>query len=241
MPKWLQAIINFFKGMAASKPAIDKPVEKPPVKVPKDLKKLLGRDEYNDLNNAIFEGRIKVRPYTDYPYVNLRETNGNNRSKGIDPLIRRQGGDVGNAYCLFGQQDKMDGLAEHLGIPRKFWNYPEGGSTQRVFDATDAKYKRSTPKPACFVTIEYNKSGKGHIEDVSEVHKVIDDLHVIKTRAFNTTIDGDDSVNRDGAGAGYATRNIRKEWKQGSDTVRLRGYVDHYLIYVDAHKKFYGI
>lgn len=237
--KLIKWILSLFKSAPKTEPKQNQPV------IPNDpipnVKKLLTREEYNQLNDLIFEAKVKVPPYTDYPYFTLRETNGNNRSKGIDALITRQGGSLGDAYCQFGQQDKMDAVALHLGIPRKMFNYPEGGGTQRVFNAVDPKYKTDTPKAACFVTVEYNNSGKGHIEDVREVVKISGDGHTVKTRAFNTTIDGDDSIARDGAGAGFATRTIKKEWVQGKDTVRLRGYVDHYAIYVDAFKKFYNV
>lgn len=154
---------------------------------------------------------------------------------------------VGN--CQFGQQDKMDALALHLKIPRKYWNYPEGGGTQRVWGLVDEKYKRSFevgPLPGCFATVEYNNSGKGHIEDVYIVlEKVFVTGNIlsgwkVRTKAFNTTIDGDDSIVRDGAGAGIATRKLLKSWKQGEDTVNLKGFVDHYSIYCDAYKKFKG-
>lgn len=226
------------------------PVVNPPTSTPVDTggpnrPPMLTREQYVKLNDDIFHGRIKVSPYNDRAYVLLREDSGkSNRNKFIDPLILRQGGDLGNAYCQFGQQDKMDACAVHLGIPRKYWPYPEGGGTQRVAGAVDSKYKTSTPKPGCFITVEYGNSGKGHIEDAVTILEAIDaalDGWKIKTNAFNTTIDGDDAIVRDGQGAGVATRKIFPHWKQGDTTVYLRAFVDHYLIYMDAYKKFYNV
>lgn len=223
------------------KPNTNIPVVIPPP--PSSPSPLLTREQYNSLNLAIFEGRLKVSPYNEQPYAYLREDRGRkNRNKWIDLIINRQGGSLGDAYCQFGQQDKLDAVAMHLKIPRKYFNYPEGGGTQRVFDKVNDDYKRKTPLEACFVTVEYNDSGKGHIEDVLDVvQKVDDDSFKLLTMAFNTNIDGDDSIVRDGQGGGFATRTISPVMKQGNDTVKLRGYVDHYLIYVDAYKKFHNI
>ena len=236
-----QAILNALKSTPkVGQPKVDapKPVEpSTPTPVITNPKKLLTRDEYVAINKAIFEGVLNIQPYTTYPYHLLRETNGNNRSKGIDALIKRQGGSLGDAYCQFGQQDKFDAVAQHLGMSRKLFAYPEGGGTQRVFESVDTKYKTTTPKPGCFWTVEYNNSGKGHIEDI---FNILPNGEVM-TLAFNTSIDGDDTLVRDGAGAGIATRKFFTEKKQGSDVVRLRGYVDHYLIYVDAYRKHYNV
>lgn len=236
-----EAILNAFKSAPkVEQPKANTPPKTEPTKptpVVTNPKKLLTREEYVAIHKAIFEGQTKESPFTDYPYFLLRETNGNNRSKGIDALIKRQGGSLGDAYCQFGQQDKLDAVAQHLGISRKLFAYPEGGGTQRVFDKVDAKYKTTIPKPGCFWTVEYNNSGKGHIEDIFQILPGSE----ARTLAFNTTIDGDDKVVRDGAGAGIATRTFFKEKHQGGDVVRLRGYVDHYLIYVDAFNKHHGL
>lgn len=233
-----QAIVNAFKT-APTKKTEEKPVDSEPVKnnQPVDPKKLLTREEYVNLHLDIFLGYKSVAPYTDYSYSLLREDKGKNRSAGIDALIKRQGGSLGDAYCQFGQQDKLDAVAQHLGIPRKLFAYPEGGGTQRVFDAVAAKYKTNTPKPGCYWTVEYNNSGKGHIEDIFRILPGSE----VQTMAFNTNIDGDDKVVRDGQGAGVATRTLFKEKHQGSDVVLTRGYVDHYLIYVDAYNKHNGV
>lgn len=233
MKKFWKFIINLFSTPAAT-PA---PVKNPPKDTSAPIKGMLTREQYVALDIAIFNGDTHVTPYNDHKYVTLRETSGSNRSKGIDALIKRQGGSLGDAYCQFGQQDKMDAMAQHLGIPRKLWAYPEGGGTQRVFEKTDAKYKRETPLPGCYWTVQYNHGGKGHIEDVVEV---INSTKV-KTAAFNTTIDADDNIVRDGQGAGFATRPVFKERKQGDDVVTTRGFVDHYLIYVDAYKKLHNV
>ena len=234
--KWLRAIIAYFTKTKEKQPVQPELPVQPqlPAEPVKPIKGMLTREEYVDLNIRIFTGDVKVSPYNDYSYDELRETNGNNRSKGIDALIKRQGGDLGNAYCQFGQQDKMDALAQYLKIPRKNWNYPEGGSTQSVFNKVDAKYKRETPIAGSFWTVQYNGEHKGHIEDVAEV---LQDGKSVMNLAFNTSIDGDDRVVRDGAGAGVAIRPVFKTKHQGSDTVVTRGFVDHYLIYQDAFKK----
>lgn len=198
---------------------------------------MLSREQYVKVNHDIFSGTIKVSPYNDLPYFLLREKAGtSNRSKEIDALILRQGGDFGNAYCQFGQQDKMDAVAMYLKIPRKHWNYPEGGGTQRVFSLVDSKYKFDKPLPGMFWTVQYNHGDKGHIEDVYDFRD-----GVAYTLAFNTTIDGDDTIVRDGQGAGFATRPVFKEKHQGKDIVTTKGFVDHYLIYCDAYKKFYNV
>lgn len=228
----LSAIWMFLRSHEQEyKPLPSKEETKPGVPV-ENKDGLLTREQYVELNKAVFTGKTEVSPFTQFAYEKLRETAGKNRSKGIDLLITRQGGSLGDAYCQFGQQDKMDAMAKLSDIPRKLWNYPEGGGTQRVFDKVDDKYKTSTPKAGCFVTVEYNNSGKGHIEDICQILPNNRTLNM----GFNTDIDSSDTVVRDGQGAGFVERPLFKEMKRGSDTVRLRGYVDHYLIYVDAFK-----
>lgn len=239
----MKAIWKFLIKLFSTPAATPAPVKEPSAPVtgtpstPIPIKGMLSREEYVKLDIAIFKADVKVAPYNDHKYETLRESSGSNRSKGIDALIKRQGGSLGDAYCQFGQQDKMDALAVHLNIPRKLWNYPEGGGTQRVFEKTDAKYKRETPLAGCFWTVQYNHGGKGHIEDVVEVISSTK----VKTAAFNTTIDGDDTIVRDGQGGGFAIRPLFKEKRQGDDVVTTRGFVDHYLIYVDAFKKLHNV
>lgn len=261
MPKWLKAIGKFladlFAGLPNDKttevpiePVVNQPSQPP---VNNGIPKMLTREEWVNLDYNIFMGRIKVSPYNDeYDYFKLREKTGKNDHLGIYALTERQGGERYQAYCQYGQQDKLDAKAKHLNIPRKLFAYPEGGGTQRVFNKVDKKYIRTVaqgPLIGCFATVVYNGTGvdgeSGHIEDIFKVigyvQKGAEIIWNVQTLAFNTNIDGDDSIVRDGAGAGIATRALAPRWKQKNDTVTLRGYVDHYLIYVDAYKKHYKL
>ncbi len=239
------SILKSLTQSSVTKPQQNKPVDSPPPvhqeyngEVPHG--RMMTRDEYISVKKALMEGKLKSAPYGNY--VNWREDAGNkNKSKLISPMVLRQGGDPGQPYCQYGQQDGMDGMAYVTGIPRHKWAYPEGGGTQKVFNKTPDKYKSKTAKPGSFVTVVYNGTGKdtdsGHIEDMFEIYAGGQRSYNF---GFNTNIDGDDSIVRDGQGAGWVTRPLFETMKQGKDIVTLRGYTDHYLIYQDAYKAHFG-
>lgn len=246
---WFQKIIEVLSSLFGGKKVSSTPVKIDPQPehpesenffIPKD--RPMTREELNSLDTLILEGKIQVPPYTDYPYVKLREDAGKkNRNKWIDLLIGRQGGSLGNAYCQFGQQDDIDALAKATGIDRKFWLYPEGGSTQTVFGTVKSRFITTVAKAMCLWTVQYNGKWEGHIERVKKVvtqavagaTTVGDKLLMF---GFNTDIDGDDAIARDGQGAGYVTRKFFKEVKVKENHVVSKGFVDLYLIYLEAYE-----
>lgn len=244
----MRYILAFFKAIfgAFSKTENQKPID--PVKKPESISvpqktKLLSREELNNLANLLIEGKIKNSPYG--PYLNWRETSGSNKSPDISPMIIRQGGTPGDPYCQFGRQDEIDGLAQYLEIPRKKWPYPEGGSTQRVHKLVDPKYKTLHAKVMCLWTVNYNGGSTGHIERICKMLSVSTSAATTPgdkflMHGFNTNIDADQTIVRNGQGAGWVNRTYFKTKQQGSDKITSLEFVDLYLIYVDAHKAHFG-
>ncbi len=231
MKEFFKKLFAFF----ATKPAVDKstqPVETAPAKPDPIVKPgMLTREQLNDLYLEICFG-VKKISFLKRPYVLYRETAGKNRSTDIDSLITRQGGKLGQAYCQYGQQDSIDAIAEATQIPRKLFDYPEGGGTQKTIERINKKYVVNEPNIMCLTTWQYNNGDTGHIEMIVALL-----VGFTKNFGFNTDIDGDDKVVRDGQGCGYTKRNTLKSQYINGNLVEVKAYVDFYAIYADAFNK----
>lgn len=181
------------------------------------------RTEFTNIVKGIFEGTI---PSKLGGYNNERETHGKNRSPKLDKLIKSQGGSLGDAYCLWGQQYLLDAVCEHLGIARKTVMIPEGGGTQKTVARTPARFVTMKRKPGCMITWRNGKTGLGHVEFVCGDAGANGFFPCI---GFNTTVDGDDNVVRDGQGCGYTSRV-----EDPSGALFLLGYTDVYAAVIEA-------
>lgn len=221
----LQTIKDIFKPTKVEKPA-EVILNPEPIDVP-------SKPEPQPIGKNVMTREFFVKAYQDIfnaKYNGIRER-GKNRHPVIDAIIKAQGGKLGDPYCQFGQQQMIDDLCVFFGIDRKKLKYPEGGGTQRVAAAVDKKYIVSSPLVGCLQTVEYNASGKGHIEFICAVKSPKETLNA----AFNSNVDGSGNI-RDGEGIGYVSRPIFKEMKVGKNIVRHKAYVDLYAIFVDAIK-----
>lgn len=160
------------------------------------------------------------------PYRALRETDGNNRSKTLDAMIRRQGGNLGDAWCMFFQQQMLDDLCAIYGVSRKLVKIPEGGSTQSVIEATPSKYRLSSPKICTMIIWRRGTTWTGH---VGVVLKILSPT-IFETFEGNTSADqiGGEII-RDGQGA-----FPKKRTTTGYGSMQVRGYIDFYQAICDA-------
>lgn len=192
---------------------------------PKPVSKIPTRDEMLKVLVGMCEGTI---PTNVGPYKLIRETKGKNRSPEIDKLIKAQGGSLAEPYCQYGQQEMLDELCRYYKLDRKLVQIPEGGSTQTVWSLVPKQYKLEEPGVLCWVTWRHGTSYQGHVEMcLTEAVK-----GKYKTFGFNTTVDGDDKVVRDGQGAGYMDR------RTGTiGDMNVKGYTDVYQAIVDAMER----
>lgn len=186
------------------------------------------REEFSQMLTDIFEGKLPTR---FGPFLNVRETHGKNRSPKLDPMIKSQGGSLADAYCLWGQQYDLDEVCTYLGVDRKLVKIPEGGGTQDVLRRTPARFITTKRKLACFITWRHGKTGLGHVERVclETTHMDTVDKDYFQCIGYNTTVDGDDRIVRDGQGCGYTNRLER-----GTGDMFLLGYTDVYLAVIEA-------
>jgi hypothetical protein len=163
-------------------------------------------------------------------YYLIRETHGHNRSPHIDTLIKRQGGTLGDPYCMWGMQECLDELCDYYAVNRRLVLIPEGGATQTVFARTVPTIKKQIPMPMTMVFWRQNSNhSRGH------VGMVVSDLaqnSSFRVFEFNTNISNQNEVVRDGEGAGFVTRRLN-----GTQTMTIIGYVDVYQAMTDIIKR----
>lgn len=183
-------------------------------------KKPLSPDEYiiykkqisAYIDNVIYKG--DQNPFTKTPYMNFRETEGNNRSFDLDQLIQRNGGQLGDSYCVFGIQDILRGAEKAFGIS---FDLPKGGSVVGFYKSVKPEYKISTPKPYSIGCYELDGSGLGHM--VLSYGPINPKEH--STFEFNTSPNATQEIVRNGAGCYFKVRNT-----EGFGKMKLLGFVD---------------
>lgn len=214
--EWLKSLFS------APKVGVDKPIEYVVLPTSK-----LTREGVLKVYRDMCEGKIKTK---NGPYVLVRETKGKNRSKQIDAINLDQKSYLGAPYCMNGQQDALDELCKYFGIDRRKVRFKETASCDSAFRWIEKNAKEfllDRPKPMVYVIYQYS-DGTGHIECCLTEADV---RGIFETFGFNTNIDGDDAVVRDGQGAGYVKRNIR-----GYGSAKVRGYFDVYAALEEAKK-----
>lgn len=163
------------------------------------------------------------------PYKKIRETKGKNRSPELDNLILNQGGALGEPYCVYGQQQAIDDICSILKLDRKEIEIPEGGRSQRVYEKTPDRFKKSKPAPMRLVVWQYKADPThGHFGMcLSEA----DNNGSFQTFEFNTSPDPS-SVIRDGQGAHFMNRNV-----SGTHSMKILGYLDLFDAITEAAPK----
>jgi len=217
---FLDLICNFFNKV----PAPLSPLATVSSVAP-DVIKIPTRSEMLNVAAGMVEGTIQTRVG---PYRNIKETSGNNRSPAIDKILVTQGGEFGDPYCQYGQQEFLDELCRYYDVPRKSVDLPKGGSTQLVWSKIPDKYKRLSPSPLCWVTWRHSNTGKGH---VGMCFGLPTDIY-FKAFEFNTSVTEDGSVERDGQGAHWTRRSVATV-----GDMEILGYADVYQAIVDAMAK----
>lgn len=195
-------------------PVLTESPAQPPVD-PKEKKKLPTRAEVDSFVRGIIEGTV-ANPQTSYPYDGIRETDGKNRSLAIDGIIRRQGGAMGEPYCLYGIQDILDAIRKKFDV---IIDLPEGGSTQSFWNDSNKTYKTQLPSPLCIGIYRKGDTWQGHA--VLAMGNATT-AGVYDTFEFNTSLSAT-MLERDGEGCGFRTRNVN-----GYIGYSLRGFVDIY-------------
>lgn len=152
-------------------------------------------------------------------WLGEQETHGKNRSPKLDAMIKRQGGTLGDPYCLFGIQDIDDSVSAALGTKSLL---PEGGGTQLFFEQCEKKFPHlisKKPQPGWIGIYQYKANpGKGHAVIAASAANA-DGTYL--TLEFNT----DGAGSRDGDGCWKRSRNIA-----GDSSLRLRGFVNWPLL-----------
>lgn len=203
---------EFVKRVFSRKPSIPAPTipEPPPVSEAGPVTRDFVTGLYLNLCHNIRGGVT--------PYKKIRETKGKNRSPELDQLILKQGGSLGEPYCVYGQQQAIDDICSILKIDRKSVAIPEGGSSQRVFKKSPDRFKKSEPAPMRIVVWQYaSDPTHGHCGMcLSEA----DGSGLFQTFEFNTNPDPG-AVIRDGQGAHFVNRNVA-----GTRSMKIVGYID---------------
>lgn len=239
---WLSDILDQVFGKKADKPgnvvSENKvgPVAPNPSSVPGSVlpvggvqvapaKKVPTRDEMLAVLKGLIEGTIPNR--LGFPYKNIREDKGKNRSIEIDKISKKQGGALGDPYCIMGSQEILDELCDHYKVDRKLVEIPEGASTQTVWENTPKKYKSQEPDAMKWVTWRKGSTWTGH--NGTCLGKLANG--VFPTFEFNTSAGGP-GVERDGEGTAYKSRDM-----DGYGDTKIRGFTDVYQAIVDAMNK----
>lgn len=182
--------------------------EKPdtPTPEPVNPSKLPTRSEVS----AFIESLLNTR------YNGMKETQGKNRSPELDALIKRQGGALGEPYCLYGIQDVLDEVRKKFNVTI---DLPEGGSTQSFWEGVKKEYKTQTPATCQVGIYRKGETWSGHaVMPMSGANE----SGVYRTFEFNTNLNAT-MLERDGEGCGFRTRNTK-----GYIGYNLRGFVDIY-------------
>ena len=145
--------------------------------------------------------------------LNVRETNGKNRSKQIDLYNKTAGVPLGSPYCAAGVYWCFKTASDSLKVKNIL---KQTGSANGQFDYCRAKGVKDSVYNAgsgSLIVWKYNSSYNGHIEIVN---RVLNSSNV-ETIGFNTS-SGTSGSQRDGEGVYIRQRNIRS--KLGSMLVR---------------------
>lgn len=151
--------------------------------------------------------------FTKTPYILFRESAGKNRSVDIDAMIKRNGGTLGDPYCVFGIQDILRNLETEFGVTI---DLPKTGGVLKLWEGTKNQYKTQDPSEISIGCYQKADTRFGHAVLVLNTGP-----KYISTFEFNTSDNSDDSIVRDGEGAHYKNRII-----EGIGEMKLLGFID---------------
>lgn len=209
---WFALSVSASPGNSSPSPATQTPVGLP------------SRDEVIAVYRDMANGKI---PVPGGAWKDIRETHGKNRSPVLDAMILRQGGRLGEPYCMYGQQEALDELCKHYKVSRRKVDLPEGGSTQSVWEAVPKRFKTQSYIPFCWWIWRKGEEWKGHVGmGIGPEQK-----GSAETFEFNTG--RGNGLERDGEGAHFKTRDIAN----GYPGYITRGYVDVYAALIEAMKE----
>lgn len=164
------------------------------------------------IDNLVYEG--SKNPFTKVAYMNFRESAGKNRSTELDAMIKRNGGNLGDAYCMFGQQDILRAIEKQFNV--KF-DLPKGGSTQSFWRDTKAEYKTQNAGPYYIGIYKRGTTWTGHaVQSRGTINS-----KEFSTFEFNTSPSAGQEIVRDGEGCYFKIRPFA-----GYGDMKLLGFVD---------------
>lgn len=164
----------------------------------------------------VIDGKIINPLHPGLVYSQLKESHGKNRSPEIDKLILKQGGALGESWCMYFCQSILDVI--ELRFDCKI-DLPEGGSTQKFYNTTKEQYKHYLAKPLTIVIWKkYADPSLGH---AALCLSYFDEHKEFRTFEGNTQNDTKE-LKRNGDGAYYRTRELEYP------NMHLRGFVDIY-------------
>jgi hypothetical protein len=194
--KWMEEVENYNNSM-------------------KPLDAALMVEMWPDIKNFVIN-IIETATYshlTKTPYIRFRETEGKNRSKDIDSMILRNGGNLGDPYCVWGIQDILRNLEIEFDVKI---DLPKTGGVLKLWERTKPSYKTKIPKELSIGCYQKQGTTQGHAVLVLGMES-----GRLSTFEFNTSNNTDDKMVRDGEGAHYKTRII-----EGFGDMRLLGFID---------------
>lgn len=201
----IQFLLKIFKALIAAFETKKEVISEPVVDLVKEISDYIDQLIYKGTDN----------PFTKLPYMNFRETFGNNRSEELDKLIIRNGGKLADPYCLYGQQDIL--RAVELKFKIKF-DLPKTGSTQKFFNNTKPEYITNLPlKYSIGIFRQKKDPTRGHAVHV----RTQIDTKQFSTFEFNTSPQVNQEIVRDGEGCYFKVRQL-----VGYNEMELRGFVD---------------
>jgi hypothetical protein len=163
------------------------------------------------VHNIIKTGTLNH--FTKSPYIAFLETHGKNRSPEIDKMILRNGGSLGDPYCVWGLQDILRNLEHEFSVKV---DIPKTGGVLKLWEGTKKEFKTITPKELSIGCYQKQGTTQGHAVLALGFYS-----GRISTFEFNTSDNSDDSIVRDGEGAHYKERII-----EGFGNMKLLGFID---------------
>ncbi|HEY9705661.1 MAG TPA: hypothetical protein V6C58_24695 [Allocoleopsis sp.] len=156
----------------------------------------------------------KNNPFTKTAYMNFKESNGNNRSKDIDEMNKRNGVSLGAPYCMTGIQDIMRAVEKKFNV--KF-DLPATPSTQEFWTKSKTDYKLTSPKTFTVAIFRKGETWQGH----AALCLGAINSQEFSTFEFNTSPQATSEIIRDGEGCYFKVRPVA-----GYGDMKLRGFVD---------------
>lgn len=180
--------------------------------IPPEQVQQIKRELVNYIEGLIYKGIDN--PFTTTPYMNFRETQGKNRSPDLDAMITRNGGKLGDPYCVFGLQDILRACEKRFKCEI---DLPKTGGVLNLWQNTKPEFKTQTPRPFTIGCYRKGESLHGHaILCFGEINN-----KELSSFEFNTSPNADPEIIRDGEGCYFKVRQT-----QGFGAFKLLGFID---------------